>query len=287
MLQMKWGFLKNELGKGFSITQRAVWFRQDTVLLWCWCCWVDGFSCAISPQLLLPATSSAFKKLCHLCNASRLKHVWSETTSKLMRTGNFRFANDAVCPSCSSYLFFNAEEQRKEFGIAGNSGSSKIYTYRKNSFNTRKLPNTLIDVNVLKLGAATSYRFLQAPAVGSVAVFVTRYRGMIRDAKEDLQHSTSYFYKPIVMIVDHAGRRLDFRSSSLLVISPSTEGFNCLIDKREIWRLATSSLLHANIGNLMVNCYSLNSVGPTMENLSGPRRSLAVYFTSALSCNNS
>ncbi|XP_052881064.1 uncharacterized protein LOC108463050 isoform X1 [Gossypium arboreum] len=80
---------------------------------------------------------------------SRLKHVWSETTSKLMRTGNFRFANDAVCPSCSSYLFFNAEEQRKEFGIAGNSGSSKIYTYRRNSFNTRKLPNTLIDVNVL------------------------------------------------------------------------------------------------------------------------------------------
>ncbi|MFQ6622922.1 hypothetical protein Gotur_002285 [Gossypium turneri] len=33
----------------------------------------------------------------------------------------------------------------------------------------------------------------------------------------------------------------------------------------------------------MVNCYSLNSVGPTMENLSGPRRFLVVYFTSALS----
>ncbi|MBA0677115.1 hypothetical protein Goari_018536, partial [Gossypium aridum] len=32
-----------------------------------------------------------------------------------------------------------------------------------------------------------------------------------------------------------------------------------------------------------VNCYSLNSVGPTMENLSGPRRFLVVYFTSALS----
>ncbi|MBA0848538.1 hypothetical protein Goshw_003597 [Gossypium schwendimanii] len=138
---------------------------------------------------------------------SRLKHVWSETTSKPMRTGNFRFANDSVCHSCSSYLFFNGEEQRKEYGNAGNGGSSKIDTYRRNSFNTRKLPYALIDVNVLKLGAATSYWFFQAPAVGtsgtifrlvaSVAVFVTRYIGMIRDAKEDLQHSTSYFHKPI------------------------------------------------------------------------------------------
>ncbi|KAL1121086.1 hypothetical protein V6Z11_D01G209400 [Gossypium hirsutum] len=66
-----------------------------------------------------------------------------------MRTGNFRFANDSVCHSCSSYLFFNGEEQRKEYGNAGNSGSSKIDTYRRNSFNTRKLPYTLIDVNVL------------------------------------------------------------------------------------------------------------------------------------------
>ncbi|PPS15455.1 hypothetical protein GOBAR_AA05130 [Gossypium barbadense] len=32
-----------------------------------------------------------------------------------------------------------------------------------------------------------------------------------------------------------------------------------------------------------VNCYSLNSVGPTVENLSGPRRFLAVYLTSAIS----
>nr|CAN72839.1 hypothetical protein VITISV_008789 [Vitis vinifera] len=31
-----------------------------------------------------------------------------------------------------------------------------------------------------------------------------------------------------------------------------------------------------------VNCFSLNSVGPTVENLSGPRRYLAVYFTSAI-----
>ncbi|XWS40323.1 hypothetical protein CRYUN_Cryun18bG0130900 [Craigia yunnanensis] len=58
---------------------------------------------------------------------------------------------------------------------------------------------------------------------------------------------------------------------------------NSLIDKGQIWRLATSSLLHANIGHLMVNCYSLNSIGPTVENISGPRRFLAVYFSSAIS----
>lgn len=57
---------------------------------------------------------------------------------------------------------------------------------------------------------------------------------------------------------------------------------NSLIDKGQFWRLATSSLLHANIGHLMVNCYSLNSVGPTMENISGPKRYFAVYFTSAI-----
>ncbi|TYI44070.1 hypothetical protein ES332_A01G211200v1 [Gossypium tomentosum] len=58
---------------------------------------------------------------------------------------------------------------------------------------------------------------------------------------------------------------------------------NSVIEKGQIWRLATYSLLHANIRHLMVNCYSLNSVGPTVENLSGPRRFLAVYLTSAIS----
>lgn len=57
---------------------------------------------------------------------------------------------------------------------------------------------------------------------------------------------------------------------------------NTLIDKGQLWRLVTSSFLHANIGHLMVNCYSLNSVGPTVEQLSGPRRFLAVYLTSAI-----
>ncbi|KAG0503727.1 hypothetical protein HPP92_003799 [Vanilla planifolia] len=57
---------------------------------------------------------------------------------------------------------------------------------------------------------------------------------------------------------------------------------NSLIDKGQLWRLVTSSFLHANIGHLMVNCYSLNSIGPTVEQLSGPRRFLAVYITSAV-----
>ncbi|KAA8536531.1 hypothetical protein F0562_029009 [Nyssa sinensis] len=57
---------------------------------------------------------------------------------------------------------------------------------------------------------------------------------------------------------------------------------NSLIDKGQLWRFATSSFLHANIGHLMVNCYSLNSVGPSVENISGPRRYLAVYITSAI-----
>ncbi|KAI3715729.1 hypothetical protein L6452_22715 [Arctium lappa] len=57
---------------------------------------------------------------------------------------------------------------------------------------------------------------------------------------------------------------------------------NGLIDKGELWRLVTSAFLHANVGHLMINCYSLNSIGPTMEHLSGPRRYLAIYMTSAV-----
>ncbi|CAM8944940.1 unnamed protein product [Rhodiola kirilowii] len=57
---------------------------------------------------------------------------------------------------------------------------------------------------------------------------------------------------------------------------------NSLIDKGQLWRLVTSSFLHANIGHLMVNCYSLNSVGPTVESLCGSKRFLSIYFASAL-----
>ncbi|KAK4776831.1 hypothetical protein SAY86_005519 [Trapa natans] len=57
---------------------------------------------------------------------------------------------------------------------------------------------------------------------------------------------------------------------------------NSLIDKGQIWRLVTSSFLHANAVHLLINCYSLNSVGPSVETISGPRRFLAIYFTSAV-----
>ncbi|CAH8349813.1 unnamed protein product [Eruca vesicaria subsp. sativa] len=57
---------------------------------------------------------------------------------------------------------------------------------------------------------------------------------------------------------------------------------NSLIDRGQLWRLATSSVLHANPMHLMINCYSLNSIGPTAENLGGPKRFLAVYLTSAV-----
>ncbi|XP_022155015.1 RHOMBOID-like protein 10, chloroplastic [Momordica charantia] len=57
---------------------------------------------------------------------------------------------------------------------------------------------------------------------------------------------------------------------------------NGLIDQGQLWRLVTSSFLHANIGHLMVNCYSLNSIGPAVEKISGTRRFLAVYFASAI-----
>ncbi|XP_023730595.1 RHOMBOID-like protein 10, chloroplastic [Lactuca sativa] len=58
---------------------------------------------------------------------------------------------------------------------------------------------------------------------------------------------------------------------------------NGLIDKGQLWRLVTSAFLHANLGHLMINCYSLNSIGPTMELLSGPKRYLTIYLASAIS----
>ncbi|KAL8155923.1 hypothetical protein AgCh_001104 [Apium graveolens] len=57
---------------------------------------------------------------------------------------------------------------------------------------------------------------------------------------------------------------------------------NSLIDRGQLWRLVTSSFLHANIGHLLINCYSLNSIGPTVEKLSGRGRYMAVYVTSAV-----
>uniref|UniRef100_A0A6N2N339 Peptidase S54 rhomboid domain-containing protein n=1 Tax=Salix viminalis TaxID=40686 RepID=A0A6N2N339_SALVM len=74
--------------------------------------------------------------------------------------------------------------------------------------------------------------------------------------------------------METSGRKFFLRK--LLPEESCCSGVPSLIDKGQFWRLATSSVLHANIGHLMVNCYSLNSIGPTIENLSGPRRFIAV-----------
>ncbi|KAJ7522364.1 hypothetical protein O6H91_18G008300 [Diphasiastrum complanatum] len=57
---------------------------------------------------------------------------------------------------------------------------------------------------------------------------------------------------------------------------------NSLIEKGQMWRLITPALLHANLGHLLVNSYSLNAIGPTVETLGGPKRFLAVYAASAV-----
>uniref|UniRef100_A0A803LJX2 Peptidase S54 rhomboid domain-containing protein n=1 Tax=Chenopodium quinoa TaxID=63459 RepID=A0A803LJX2_CHEQI len=57
---------------------------------------------------------------------------------------------------------------------------------------------------------------------------------------------------------------------------------NSRIDEGQLWRLVTSAFLHANIGHLLANCYSLHSIGPTVENLCGTRRLFTVYFASAI-----
>lgn len=56
---------------------------------------------------------------------------------------------------------------------------------------------------------------------------------------------------------------------------------NVFMDKGQVWRLITSSFLHATPVHLMVNCYSLNSLG-FLETIFGPKRFLASYFTSAI-----
>ncbi|KAL5156995.1 RHOMBOID-like protein 10, chloroplastic [Glycine soja] len=80
----------------------------------------------------------------------------------------------------------------------------------------------------------------------------------------------------------HLLRRRATHHPRLGVLLHSCFKINSLIEKGQLWRLAMSSFLHANTGHLLVNCYSLNSVGPTVESFSGPRRFLAVYFISAI-----
>ncbi|KAI5009333.1 hypothetical protein ZWY2020_011470 [Hordeum vulgare] len=58
---------------------------------------------------------------------------------------------------------------------------------------------------------------------------------------------------------------------------------NKLISRGQIWRLLTSSVLHADFNHLANNCTALHRIGPRLEEATGPRRFLAIYCTSALS----
>ena len=60
---------------------------------------------------------------------------------------------------------------------------------------------------------------------------------------------------------------------------------NQAIASGQLWRLATPALLHGNLLHLLVNCYTLNHLGPTTEALFGGKRMLAVYVLSGVSGN--
>ena len=57
---------------------------------------------------------------------------------------------------------------------------------------------------------------------------------------------------------------------------------NQLIRAGQWWRLITPVALHANAVHLLTNNYSLNSLGPAVEMLSGRQRFLSVYAASAV-----
>ncbi len=57
---------------------------------------------------------------------------------------------------------------------------------------------------------------------------------------------------------------------------------NAAIAQGQLWRLFTPALLHGNLLHLLVNCYTLNHLGPTTEALFGGKRMLAVYVPHSL-----
>ena len=63
------------------------------------------------------------------------------------------------------------------------------------------------------------------------------------------------------------------------------EQVNALIAAGQLWRLVTPALLHGDVLHLLVNCYSLNQVGPASERLLGPQRFLSLYVTAAVTGN--
>lgn len=60
---------------------------------------------------------------------------------------------------------------------------------------------------------------------------------------------------------------------------------NMAIASGQLWRLFTPAFLHGNLIHLMVNCYSLNHIGPKTEAMFGSNRMLAIYMLSGISGN--
>ena len=57
---------------------------------------------------------------------------------------------------------------------------------------------------------------------------------------------------------------------------------NGMIAAGQWWRLVTPALLHGSTVHLLMNNYSLNNVGPSVERLSGHARFAAIYTFSAV-----
>lgn len=57
---------------------------------------------------------------------------------------------------------------------------------------------------------------------------------------------------------------------------------NPLIAAGQYWRLLTCGFLHNSVTHLLINCYSLNNIGPYAEAISGTPRFLAIYMLSTI-----
>jgi hypothetical protein len=66
---------------------------------------------------------------------------------------------------------------------------------------------------------------------------------------------------------------------------PPRQQINALILQGQWWRLVTPAFLHGNLVHLAVNCYSLYSLAPIVETLSGGPRLAAVYLAAAVAGN--
>ncbi|KAL4426848.1 hypothetical protein ABPG77_006634 [Micractinium sp. CCAP 211/92] len=60
---------------------------------------------------------------------------------------------------------------------------------------------------------------------------------------------------------------------------------NALIVAGQWWRLLTPAFLHGNLMHLVVNSYSLNNLGPTVERTAGSGRFLLMYLAAAVAGN--